>query len=95
MAKIMKAIWKFQLQNTDRQTIFIPENAKFLCIQSQKEIPYLWYLVDVEIQTIPTTFRIIGIGHHIETDFNGKHLGSYQLMDGSFVGHVFIEFNNG
>ena len=92
----MKAIWKYPLQTTDEQTIEVPENTQILTVQIQNEKPYLWCLVKTNNPQTPNTIktykiRTIGTGHPIENNFSGKYIGTYQLMDGSLVFHVFSQ----
>lgn len=87
----MKTIWKFELETKDAQEIHIPENAQFLTMMTQMEVPCLWYLVDDSVPTIPTMFRIYGTGHSIKHNSKKDYIGGYQLQGGSFIGHVFIE----
>jgi hypothetical protein len=36
------------------------------------------------------TIRIYGTGHHVQEKYL-KHLGTFQMMEGRFVGHVFLQ----
>ncbi len=86
----MKAVWKFPLETTDEQTIMLPSEAEPLTVQVQHGYPYLWCLVDTHIHTEPRRIRIIGTGHEIGSGFSGKYVGTYQLDNGNFIGHVFL-----
>jgi hypothetical protein len=93
-----RVIWKFKLKVTDVQDIEIPHGSILLSVQNQNETPYqietpcLWALIyDTEAEKEVIRLRTIGTGNPIsDDDFNPKDfLGTYQLNNGSFVGHVF------
>jgi len=85
----MKAIWKFELNTTDAQSVKMPLDAEILTVQMQNENPCLWCLVDVEKEKAFREIRIIDTGHPIENDFTGKYIGTYQVYGGSGVFHLF------
>jgi len=83
-----ETIWKFTLQATDIQTIKMPKGAKILCVQTQNEIPCLWAIVDPSASMEDRTFSIYGTGHNID-GYDRKYLGTFQLLKGNFIGHLF------
>lgn len=91
----MKTIWKWPLGTPaypvqDRFCLVMPRNAMILCIQMQGELPCLWAIVDDEQPKEERTFRTYGTGHNI-TKSGLKYLGTYQIMEGSLVFHLFEE----
>lgn len=87
-----KVIWKFPLKVTDVQDVEIPHGSILLSVQTQNETPCLWVLVyDTEAEKEVIRLRTIGTGNPISDDnFDPKDfLGTYQIDNGSFVGHVF------
>jgi hypothetical protein len=86
------AVWKFPLAVEDYQEVVVPYGAIPLCVQAQGDTPCLWAWVDTSNwaagQKATLVLRTHGTGHPIE-DHPGDYLGSYQLLGGSFVGHVF------
>lgn len=81
----MRKIYKYEIE----QTIEMPVGAEILTIQLQHDIPNLWAVVDTEIEEKETrNFAIVGTGHAME-DGDMKYIGTFQLFDGGFVGHVF------
>ena len=87
-----RVIWKYPLKVTDVQDIEIPQGSILISVQSQNEIPCLWVLIynsDAEKEVI--RLRTVGTGNAIsDDDFDPRDfLGTYQLNNGSFVGHVF------
>lgn len=89
----MKTIWKFPLIVNDFQQISIPAGAQLLDVQVQHDQPCLWALVDPAAPREFLTFRTVGTGHPFIDDAWGsyRHIGTYQLAAGGFVGHVFVE----
>lgn len=84
----MRTIWKYQLTTTDTQTISMPAGARILCAQLQHGTPNLWAEVDPAAPPEPRTIRIYGTGNPAP-DKPGQYVGTYQLYDGAFVGHVY------
>ena len=54
----MKVIYKYQLSIGNKMDIPMPLFAKVLTVQVQREVPYIWALVDTENPIVPKTFRI-------------------------------------
>ena len=97
----MRTIYKYPLKIVDTQIIEVPGifefgnsfNKQFLCIDVQYGVLYLWCIVDTNSkQKMKIKLRIVGTGNPMP-EFLGKedYLGSYHLLDGQFVGHVFVE----
>ena len=84
----MPTIWKFPLVVSDVTGAPMPRGAKVLCVQAQHDVPCIWALVDPDAPVEPREFRIIGTGHPI-TDELGPYVGTFQLMGGGLVFHVF------
>ena len=86
----MKTIWKFELETINEQKITIPTGAELLSVQTQYGAPCLWALVDTESINESRYFEILGTGHMMDNiKYNRKYIGTYQLHQGSFVGHLF------
>jgi hypothetical protein len=83
----MKAIWKFPLETTGRQTIAIPKDGFILHVAAQFNIPCLWVEVDPTAPKVDRQFEIFGTGHPIP-EADRDYLGSYFLDGGSLVFHV-------
>jgi hypothetical protein len=83
-------VYKYPLEVIDQQTVQLPVGAEVLCVQAQHGRPCLWALVD-DSDTTPTearTFFTHGTGHKVSPAIGG-YIGTYQLEDGAFVGHIF------
>lgn len=84
----MKAIWKFTLGIIDAQSVEMPINAEILCVQVQHDVPCLWARVDPKARKVQRRIITHGTGHPVPGT-TGEYVGTYQLQDGAFVGHVF------
>lgn len=83
-------IWKFPIQTKDEQVISVPVGAEFLSIQVQHDQPCIWAKVDPNENVIVRAKVVIVVTGHPAKHTNGMNfLGTYQLADGNFVGHVF------
>lgn len=84
----MRKIWKYTLAVKPLQNISMPGGARILSVQTQGEQPQVWALCDPAAEAEMRHFQIFGTGHDIE-GVVGMYLGSFQLQEGNFVGHVF------
>lgn len=85
----MKTIWKYSLVVEDDQVIKMPKWAKPLCVQVQDNEPKMWVEVDTEQTTHLESRRFAtrGTGHPLP-DYE-TYLGTYQLLGGDLIFHVF------
>lgn len=85
----MKTIWKYQLGISGSKILELPLGAEILTVQTQREKPTLWVLVDPDeynkenrfIESVMTGARLLNL--------NRKYIGTFQLDNGDFIGHVF------
>ncbi len=85
-----KTIWKYPIQTTDEQSILVPKGAKFLTVQTQREEPCLWAVVDPTAEKEEVMVRTHGTGHELPADAHlYDYIGTYQLGHGSLIFHVF------
>ena len=83
------AVWKFTLLKIDHQIICVPPPAEILTVATQHDEPQIWFLVDPnKPPTQDVEIFTVGTGHHTPKA-SWTYIGSYQLNDGYFVGHVF------
>ena len=88
----MKRIWKYPLDVTDEQGITMPDGAVILTVQTQNEKPCLWAIVDPLAPHRIRRFAMIGTGNPADVldVIPGPHyVGTFQLMGGGLVFHVF------
>jgi hypothetical protein len=83
-------IYKYPLLQSGEQEINSFQDAEFLDVQVQHDEACLWVLVDPGKPPCIYTIRIYGTGHHVQEKYL-KHLGTFQMMEGRFVGHVFLQ----
>jgi hypothetical protein len=85
----MHVIWKYPLEATDVQMVKMPKGAKILCVQTQGQTPCLWALIpDTKATLEERHFSIYGTGH-LHEKIPGTYIGTFQLMNGQLVFHVF------
>ena len=88
---MQSAIWKFPLETEDEQIINVPVGAEFLSVQIQHGQPCIWAKVNPQENVIVRAkVAIVGTGHPAKHTDGMMFLGTYQLHDGNFVGHVFV-----
>lgn len=86
-----KQIWKYQLDTSDWNVIEMPIGAEILTVQMQGENVCLWALCYPIEDKEKRVIEIIGTGHPVECDatIERKYIGTYQLLGGQLVFHVF------
>jgi len=69
----------------------MPLESELLTVQVQKGNPCVWFRVDTEQKQMSLwKFIIVGTGHEIKIPITfTKYVGTFQLYDGAFIGHVF------
>lgn len=82
-----KKIYKFPLK-PELTRLMIPANAQILCVQVHCGIAYLWVLLDPVQPLVSRTFCIYGAKHEIKEKLN-QYIGTFQLLNGALVLHVF------
>ena len=87
----MKAVWKYLLTTTGYQELELPANAKLLTVHAQDEMPCLWVLVDPDERKVTQGIWIVGTGEL--ANIEGDYVGTFHLVAGAFVFHVFAEKN--
>lgn len=86
----MKKIFKYELEISDGFEIAMPEGAKILCVQTQRNEPMIWVLVDPENKTVDRHFQVFGTGHELrQTENTLAYIGTFQINSGSLVFHLF------
>ena len=83
-------IYKYPFEVTGLVKIAMPANAQILTVQTQHETPCIWAIVDTEHTMETRTFHVFGTGHSLDIDLlRSKYIGTFQLLNGQFVGHLF------
>lgn len=86
----MDTIWKFPFKITDCIELRMPKSAEILSVQVQHGIPCIWAGIKLDNGTEMRKFKVLGTGHPIGVG-GLKFIGTFQLYDGAFVGHLFEE----
>lgn len=85
----MNTIWKYELDAKAVQTLALPRGYRILSVQVQNGKPTLWALVPKDTQYREAVrLEIYGTGQDVPNHV-GEHLGTYQLLNGALVFHVF------
>lgn len=87
----MKKIYKYELDISDYFYVTMPKGAEVLTVQIQNSIPCVWALVDTNNIEETYVFRIFGTGQRMPDDFSGKYIGTFQLISGNIVFHLYLE----
>lgn len=87
-------IFKYLLYPSDSFELELPKGAKILTVQVQFEKPQIWALVDPNADNEKRQFRMIGTGHEIK-EKNLTYIGTFQMMGGHLVWHLFEVKKNG
>jgi hypothetical protein len=82
-------IWKFPIKVTESQYVEMPVGAKVLTVQTQCNLPWLWALVDEDAPKSIRAIDIFGTGFEIPKNYTGKYIGTFQLLGGATVFHLF------
>jgi hypothetical protein len=86
-----KMVYKYQLNTTNNQSVWLPKGAEILTVQTQNNIPYIWVLIDTSQPMEERRFEIFGTGASIHYDMgtDRKYIRTYQLYSKNLVFHLF------
>ena len=86
-----KVIYKYPLDEVDRQTISMPKGAEILSLQVQNGTPCIWALVNKGADMEDRTFVMIGTGHPIMDELysGAEYIGTAIVFNDTLVWHVF------
>ena len=86
-----RVIYKYPVEFADVQKIYLPIGAQILSVQVQDGKPYIWACINPEVEIEPRQFRLYGTGQDIEGELVLKFVGTFQLLGGRLVYHLFEE----
>ena len=86
----MKVIYKYPIEVKDSFTLTMYEFAQTLSVQVQRGEPQLWAIVEIDAPLVERHFCVRGTGHPLNGS-EGHFIGTFQLLEGEFVGHLFEE----
>jgi len=89
----IQIVWKFEMPefvklHGDAFVLKMPKEAQILTVQVQYGKPCIWAVVDPTAPVEERKFRIAGTGHNLQYDLM-RYIGTFQLSEGKFIGHVF------
>lgn len=99
----MSVIYKYRLAPVNKQILMVPPmngvidgverrfrpSEQVLHLEVQNGVPTVWLLCDRDL--LPAAVEVTTAVTGVEFDEQGlHHIGSYQLHNGTFVGHVFM-----
>lgn len=89
-------IFKYELKVDDIQFVSIPKGAKLLTVQTQRNIPCLWAMVDPDEEKEDIRIFMLGTGHIIDdSDIQDmQYIGTFQMYGGYLVFHAFRRMKN-
>jgi len=86
----MKTIWKYSVPIYGVFELSMPEGAKILSTQMQRDEGVLWAIVDTEAKMNLRKFLIWTTGNPITHDLKDVvFIGTFQMDNGLFVAHLF------
>ena len=88
----MNTIHKYRIETTDTQSILMPKGAEILTVQVQYGEPCLWAKVNPSNDMTLRTILTAGTGHELPST-RTEYIGTYQLLGGDLVFHVFEEID--
>lgn len=90
----MKVIYKYEVQISEHFIIDMPSDSKILSVQVDQKTgkPCLWALIEKDQKDHESrVLSVFGTGNPIEDHENIEldFIGTFQLHNGQFVGHLF------
>lgn len=82
-------IFKYSLALGDVQNVWMPEGAKLLSVQVQRETIVLWALVSPDAECVKRKIVCSGTGHNVIGVDAQDYIGTIQLLNGELVLHFF------
>lgn len=82
-------VFKYELPIVTGVDVEMPIGAEVLWVAAQGTLPYIWARIDPSAPIAPRRFYVYGTGYQIAADLPQRHIGSFMLFGGAFVGHVF------
>lgn len=83
-------IFKYELNLVDKQIVNLPDGAKIISAQNQRDKVCIWAMVDGKAIDKPRTMAIVGTGNplpKINPDQKFEHIDTVQVY--GLVWHVF------
>lgn len=88
-------IFKFSIPDHSTFSLELPANAQFLDVQVQRGDPQAWFLLDPQAPKMTRQFVIAPTGGAVTKPERLTYLGTFQLLGGSIVLHLFEQTEKG
>lgn len=87
-----KTICKYPLEILTEQVVQLPLGYCILTVQKQNSLPNIWALVDKEQKhLVDVKVVIYATGDEFPDDKGLNYQGTFQMLDGMIVYHVFTD----
>jgi hypothetical protein len=86
-----KVIYKYPIPLNDTILLQLPKNAEILFVETQNGDPFIWCLINPELELEPRYFYLYGTGHIIEDEegYQKIYIGTFKLLNDSLILHLF------
>ena len=86
----MLTVYKYAIPVEDSFSLPMPIGARVLCVQVQRGEPCIWAMINTGADLVRRQFALRGTGHNCDGLGSSRtYVGTFQLGEGSFVGHLF------
>ena len=82
-------VFKYPVPVTDEFELTMHDGSAILTVQVQNDNPQLWALCDETAPLVRRRFRLAGTGDPIEDADHLEYIGTFQILGGRFVSHLF------
>lgn len=86
-----KVIYKYPIPLNDTILLQLPKNAEILFVETQNGDPFIWCLINPELELVPRYFHLYGTGMEIEEDtlHENVYVGTFKLANERLILHLF------
>ena len=89
---MIRAVWKFPLEQVPAQVIEIPAGSELLSIEVQNGIPCIYALVDPKEKNKKLIWiDVVGTGDQIVIESGMRFMKTVMLHNGDAVFHIFVK----
>jgi hypothetical protein len=85
-----EVIWKFPIVIDDYQILTMPRYAQVLSVAMVRDEPAVYALCDPTADLVDRGIRSVGTGNPIVWTERMDFVGTFQMLDGALVWHVFV-----
>lgn len=86
------SVWKFPLELTDVQDVYLPSNHRWLHVEMQNNVLCAWAWVDLDSPTETRTLAVVGTGNPAPSPDSAEFIGT--ALAQPFVWHVFASLTD-